>query len=183
MQASLANVARRAAVAQKTQALQAAPVLMRGVHTEAKLEKLGYTLPQVASPKGSYQLCVRSGNQMFTAGHLPQPANGDLLVGKVGVDLSVEEANKAAQYCALSILATLKAELGDLDRVARVVKVVGFVNCADGFAQQPQVINGASDLFAEVLGERGLHARSAVGTNSLPLNIPVEVEAIVEISE
>mmetsp|Transcript_14065 Transcript_14065/g.27314 ORF Transcript_14065/g.27314 Transcript_14065/m.27314 type:complete len:184 (+) Transcript_14065:94-645(+) len=183
MQASLANVARRTGLNAGRQATVAMPQVMRGVHTEAKLEKLGYTLPQVAKPKGSYQLCVRSGNQMFTAGHLPQPAGGDLILGKVGLDLSVEEANKAAQYCALSILATLKAEIGDLDRIVRVVKVVGFVNCTDGFAQQPQVINGASDLFAEVLGERGMHSRSAVGTNALPLNVPVEVEAIIEISE
>lgn len=145
--------------------------------------RTGYVLPAVNSPKGSYQLCARSGNLLFTAGHLPQPAEGALVVGKVGADLSAEEGAKAAEYCALSILATLKHELGDLDKIKRVVKVVGFVNCTDGFAAQPQVINGASDLLGRVLGDRGTHARSAVGTNALPLNIAVEVEAIVEVED
>jgi len=155
----------------------------RGVHTERKIAELGHKLPAVSAPKGSYQLLARSGNMLFTAGHLPVPAGADMLTGKIGKDLTVEEGNKAAQYAALSILATLKQELGDLDRIKRIVKVVGFVNCTDGFTQQPQVINGASDLFGAVLGERGVHARSAVGTNALPLNVPVEVEAIVEIEE
>ncbi len=110
------------------------------------------------------------------------PADGPLVTGKVGKELSVEEGNKAAEYCALSILATLKAELGDLDKIKRVVKVVGFVNCTDGFAQQPAVINGCSDLLGKVLGDKGKHARSAVGTNALPLNVPVEIECIVEVA-
>mmetsp|Transcript_24028 Transcript_24028/g.42389 ORF Transcript_24028/g.42389 Transcript_24028/m.42389 type:complete len:179 (+) Transcript_24028:143-679(+) len=153
----------------------------RGVHTEAKLEELGYKLPAVSAPKGSYQLLQKSGNLIYTAGHLPVPANGEMTTGKVGGSLSVEEGTQAAQYCALNILATLKEELGDLDRIKQVVKVVGFVNCTDGFTQQPAVINGASDLFGEVLGKRGVHSRSAVGTNALPLNVATEVEAIIEI--
>jgi enamine deaminase RidA (YjgF/YER057c/UK114 family) len=103
--------------------------------------------------------------------------------GKVGKDLTTEQAYDAAKYCALAILGTLKQELGDLDKVKKVVKITGFVNCIDTFAAQPKVLNGASDLLGQVLGERGVHSRSAVGTNALPLNVPVEVEAIVEVKE
>jgi len=151
------------------------------VHTESRLKELGYTLPEPTAPKGSYQLCVKSGNLLFLAGHLPQPVNGKLVVGKIGDSLTVEEGTQAAEYCGLNILATLKQELGDLDRVKRIVKVVGFVNCDDTFTQQPQVVNGASDFFGKVLGDRGVHARSAVGTNALPLGVAVEIEAIVEV--
>lgn len=127
---------------------------------------------------------VRSGNLLFTAGHLPQPAGGGPLVtGKVGKDLTVEQGYEAAKLVALNLIATLKQQLGDLDKVERVVKLVGFVNCTDGFTQQPQVVNGASDLLAEVFGEKGKHARSAVGTNALPLNVAVEIEAIVQIRD
>ena len=108
---------------------------------------------------------------------------GDLVTGKIGDDLTVEQGTQAAEYAGLRLLATLKHELGDLDKIKRVVKVVGFVNCVDGFSQQPAVINGASDLFGEILGERGVHARSAVGTNALPLNVAVEVECVVEVEE
>ena len=153
------------------------------VHTEAKIAELGYTLPEVNPPKGAYVLCTRSGDgkTVYTAGHLPQPADGDLVTGKVGADLTREEGHAAAEYAALSLLATLKAEIGDLDKITRIVKVVGFVNCTDGFSEQPLVINGASNLFGAVLGDRGVHARSAVGTNALPLNVAVEVEAVVEV--
>ena len=153
------------------------------VHTEAKIAELGYTLPEVNPPKGAYVLCTRSGDgkTVYTAGHLPQPADGELVTGKVGADLTREEGHAAAEYAALSLLATLKAEIGDLDKITRIVKVVGFVNCTDGFSEQPLVINGASNLFGAVLGDRGVHARSAVGTNALPLNVAVEVEAVVEV--
>eukprot|EP00656_Telonema_subtile_P020352 TRINITY_DN21481_c0_g1_i1.p1 TRINITY_DN21481_c0_g1~~TRINITY_DN21481_c0_g1_i1.p1 ORF type:complete len:191 (+),score=48.28 TRINITY_DN21481_c0_g1_i1:136-708(+) len=161
----------------------AAPLQRRLVHTEKRIEELGYTLPSVGPPKGTYVPVTRVGNLLFTAGHLPTPAGGELVTGKVGQDLTVEQANEAASFVALSLLATLKQELGDLDKVKRIVKLVGFVNCTDGFAQQPQVINGASDLLGKVFGDRGVHSRSAVGTNSLPLNIPVEIEAIVEVME
>lgn len=153
----------------------------RGVHIEARLEELGLTLPETAKPKGNYVPVTRSGNLLFTAGHLPINAQGETALGKVGADVSVEEGYEAAQSVALQLIATLKAELGDLDRVEKIVKLVGFVNCVDGFTQQPQVINGASDLIGSVFGDKGVHSRSAVGTNALPLGIPVEIEAIVEI--
>jgi enamine deaminase RidA (YjgF/YER057c/UK114 family) len=104
------------------------------------------------------------------------------VVGKVGADLSVDEGKAAAQYCALNLCSTLKSNLGDLDRVKGIVKVLAFVNCTDGFAQQPQVVNGCSEALVQIFGvEKGSHARSAVGTNSLPLNVAVEVEVIVEL--
>ncbi|GLD99248.1 hypothetical protein PINS_up007966 [Pythium insidiosum] len=153
----------------------------RGVHIERRIKELGYALPAVAEPKGNYRTCVRSGNYIFTAGHLPQPIGGDLIVGKIGKDLTPEEGYDAAHHIALSLMATLKHELGDLDKVKRIVKLVGFVNCVDGFTGQPGVINGASDTIGKVFGDKGIHARSAVGTNALPLNVAVEIEAIVEI--
>mmetsp|Transcript_12568 Transcript_12568/g.14420 ORF Transcript_12568/g.14420 Transcript_12568/m.14420 type:complete len:178 (-) Transcript_12568:115-648(-) len=153
----------------------------RMVHVEAKIAELGFKLPAVNSPKGNYALLSRTGNLIFTAGHLPQPADGELITGKVGKDLDEEDGYKAAQFAALSLLATLKEELGDLDKIEKVVKVVGFVNCVDGFTNQPKVINGLSDLLGDVLGEKGKHARSAVGTNALPLNVPVEVEVVVQV--
>lgn len=156
---------------------------VRGVHIERKLEELGYVLPTVAEPKGNYRTAVRSGNTIYLAGHLPQPAGGELIKGKVGQDVTQEEAYDAAHYVALSMMATLKHEIGDLDKVKRVVKLVGFVNCVDGFTQQPAVINGASDTMGKVFGDKGVHARSAVGTNALPLNVAVEIEAVVEVEE
>ncbi|KDO35651.1 hypothetical protein SPRG_18813 [Saprolegnia parasitica CBS 223.65] len=149
---------------------------------DARLAELGYVLPEVTTPKGNYKLAVRSGNQIFTAGHIPTNANGELITGKVGQDVTIEAAYEAAHFVALSLLATIKAELGgDLSKVKRIVKTMGFVNCVDGFAQQASVINGCSDTFAKVFGDHGVGARSAVGTNALPLNVPVEIEIIVEI--
>ena len=104
-----------------------------------------------------------------------------MLTGKVGKDLDVDAAKEAAKIVGLNLCATLKHNLGDLDKVKRIVKIVGFVNCIDGFSQQPAVVNGCSDLLVELFGEKGKHARSAVGTNALPLNVPVEIEMIVEI--
>jgi enamine deaminase RidA (YjgF/YER057c/UK114 family) len=156
------------------------------IHCSPSLPSVSFTLHAFRNPpKGSYVLCTRSsdGKTLYTAGHLPQPAVGDLVTGKIGDDLTVEQGTQAAEYAGLSLLATLKHELGDLDKIKRVVKVVGFVNCVDGFSQQPAVINGASDLFGKILGERGVHARSAVGTNALPLNVAVEVECVVEVEE
>lgn len=157
--------------------------LVRNVHIEAKLESMGITIPPVPTPKGSYTNMTRIGNVAFLAGHLPQPVGGDMVVGKVGVDVTPEEANVAARYVGLNMIATLKYNLGDLDKVKRITKLVGFVNCADGFAAQPSVINGCSDLMFEVFGDKGVHARSAVGTNALPLNVAVEIEAIVELED
>ena len=121
---------------------------------------------------------------LFTAGHLPQPADGALVTGKVGADLTAEEGAEAASLAFFSLMATLKHELGDLDRIEKFVKVVAFVNCVDGFESQPAVVNGFSDLVGEVFGpEVGSHARSAVGTNALPLNVPVEIEVVVRVRD
>lgn len=122
---------------------------------------------------------VCMGNALHLCGHIPMTKDG-LLKGKLGATYTVEQGYESAKACAINILATLKSELGTLDRVKQVVKVVGFVACTDDFEQQPAVINGASDFFVEVFGEKGRHARSAVGTNSLPLGIATEVECIVE---
>ena len=120
---------------------------------------------------------------LHLCGHIPQTLDGNLIKGKLGKDISVEEGYESARACGINILGTLQKELGTLDKVKRVIKVVGFVNCTDDFTQQPAVINGASDLFGEVFGEKGRHARSAVGSNALPLGIATEVECIVEIDE
>jgi enamine deaminase RidA (YjgF/YER057c/UK114 family) len=130
--------------------------------------------------KGNYVSFVRIGNTLHLSGHIPATSKG-LIKGKLGADLSVDEGYNSAKTCAINILATLKEELGTLDNVKQIVKIVGFVACTDDFTQQPSVINGASDFFVEVFGEKGNHARSAVGTNALPLGIPTEVECIVEV--
>ena len=140
-------------------------------------------MPQPAVPKGNFvNYVLLDKNTVFLSGHLPQPADGPMLAGKVGKDLTTEEAYQVAKLCGLNLCATLKHNLGDLDRVKRIVKLTGFVNCIDGYTQQPAVINGCSDLMVEIFGpEKGAHARSAVGTNALPLGVPVEIEAIIEI--
>ncbi|KAJ0401317.1 hypothetical protein P43SY_007886 [Pythium insidiosum] len=148
---------------------------------EARVAELGFTLPVATPPKGNYCNCVRTGNYIYTAGHVSQNAAGELIVGKVGKDLTVEEGYAAAQRIVLSLLATLKEELGDLNQIKRIVKLTGFVNCVDGFTSQPGVVNGASDLLVKIFGDKGRHARSAVGTNALPLNVAVEIEAVVEV--
>ena len=150
---------------------------------EAKLKDLGIQLPAPSSPKGNYVSLVRVGNLLHLSGHIPQTLEGDLIKGKLGADLSVQDGYNSARMCALSILSTVQSQLGTLDTINRIVKVVGFVNCTDDFTQQPSVINGASDLFAQVLGENGVAARSAVGTNALPLGVATEVECIIELSE
>lgn len=154
----------------------------RSIHAEARLAALGKKLPEPGAPKGSYVTAQwADDNTLHLAGHLPTNEKGELIKGKVGKDVTVEQANKAAESACLSLLATLKKELGDLDQVKQVVKVVGFVNCVDGFEQQPAVINGCSDLLGKVFTDgKGVHARSAVGTNALPLNVAVEIEMIVK---
>jgi enamine deaminase RidA (YjgF/YER057c/UK114 family) len=129
----------------------------------------------------SYVTAARSGNLVFTAGHGPTRADGSVITGKVGVDLDVDAGREAARVTALAILATLRTELGTLDRVRRVVKVLGMVNCPPDFGHQPEVINGCSDLLVEIFGDAGRHARSAVGMGSLPRNIAVEIELVVEV--
>ncbi|WP_059010525.1 RidA family protein [Streptomyces specialis] len=150
---------------------------------EAKLGELGLTLPAVATPAGSYVPAVRSGRYVYTAGQVPLVDGKLPLTGKVGAEGTPEQANELARGCALNALAAVKSVAGDLDRIARVVKVVGFVASVPEFTGQPQVINGASDLLGAVLGERGRHARSAVGVAVLPLDAPVEVEIQVELAD
>ena len=148
---------------------------------ERRLKKLGIELAVPTTPMGTYVNAVRTGNLLYLAGKGPGLPGRKLPVGKVGRDVTVKQAYQHARETGLSLIAVMKAELGDLDRVKRIVKVLGMVNAVTEFGEQPEVINGCSDLFVEVFGERGRHARSAVGMGSLPRGIPVEIEVIVEI--
>ncbi|MEN9741634.1 MAG: hypothetical protein RIR66_590 [Actinomycetota bacterium] len=148
---------------------------------ESRLAEKGLTLPEVAVPVAAYIPAVKSGNLVFTSGQLPSVAGQLIAAGHVGAEVDPETANKCAQQCALNALAAIKSVIGDLDKVVRVVKVVGFVAVAPGFSAIPPVINGASELFALAFGDSGVHARSAVGVAELPLNAPVEVEVVVEV--
>jgi enamine deaminase RidA (YjgF/YER057c/UK114 family) len=150
---------------------------------EDRLRDLGYELPAAPNPAGSYVPATRAGTLLFTSGQLPFRDGQLPYTGKVDREVSVEEAQEAARLCALNALAVIKAEVGSLESVRRMTKVTGFVASAAGFNGQPGVINGASDLLNEVLGERGLHARSAVGVSELPLDAPVEIELIVELAD
>jgi enamine deaminase RidA (YjgF/YER057c/UK114 family) len=149
---------------------------------EDRLAELGLTLPEVVPPLAAYQPAVRSGAYVFTAGQLPLVDGKLPVTGKVGAEVTAEEAAGLARTCALNALAAVKSVVGDLDRVARVVKVVGFVASASDITGQPGVVNGASELLVEVLGDKGVHARSAVGVAVLPLDAPVEVEIQVEVA-
>ncbi|MDA0839224.1 MAG: RidA family protein [Planctomycetota bacterium] len=148
---------------------------------EAKLLEMGIELPSKSTPVANYVSAVQTGNLVFLSGHGPYKSDRTLIKGKVGSDLSLEEAYEAARITCLNLLGSLKATIGNLDRVSRVVKVLGMVNAEQGFEDHPKVINGASDLLVEVFGEKGRHARSAVGMGTLPSNIPVEIEMIVEV--
>lgn len=148
--------------------------------TSARLEQLGVTLPQVAAPLAAYVPAVRTGNLVYTSGQLPIEDGKLARTGKVGAEISPDQGNALARICALNALAAIDSLVG-IDTVTRVVKVVGFVASAPGFSGQPAVINGASELLAEVFGDNGAHARSAVGVAELPLGAPVEVELIVEV--
>jgi enamine deaminase RidA (YjgF/YER057c/UK114 family) len=148
---------------------------------ETILKAMGIELPAMAAPAANYVPSVRTGDLLFVSGQVSISPAGRF-VGKVGTTLTIEEGQKAARICAINILANIKASLGSLEKVARIVKVTGFVNCAPEFEDPHKVINGCSDLLTEVLGLRGKHARSAVGMASLPLGAAVEVEAIVEIA-
>jgi enamine deaminase RidA (YjgF/YER057c/UK114 family) len=149
---------------------------------EARLKALKIELPPAPKPLASYVPAVRTGNLVYLAGQGPMVGGKPTITGKVGAELTEEEGNKAARAAILTSLSALRAEIGSLDRVVRIVKLVGWVNSAPGFTRQPWVINGASDLLIEIFGDAGRHARSAVGANELPLNIPVEVELIVEVA-
>ncbi|MFI6941275.1 RidA family protein [Streptomyces sp. NPDC050418] len=150
---------------------------------EARLAELGLKLPGVAAPLAAYQPAVRSGNYVYTAGQLPMVEGSLPTTGKVGAEVTPEEAKELARTCALNALAAVKSIAGDLDRVARIVKVTGFVASATDFTGQPAVLNGASEFLGEVFGEKGVHARSAVGVAVLPLDAPVEIEFIVELEQ
>jgi enamine deaminase RidA (YjgF/YER057c/UK114 family) len=148
---------------------------------EQKLAELKITLPVLRPPLGSYVHAKQVGNLLYLAGKGPGDAEGKMLVGKVGADVKAEEAYKHARLVGLMLIAVMKDALGDLDRVADIVKVLGMVNATPDFTDHPKVINGCSDLFVEVFGEHGRHARSAVGMGSLPGGITVEIEVIVAV--
>jgi enamine deaminase RidA (YjgF/YER057c/UK114 family) len=148
---------------------------------EERIEELGIALPGAITPLAAYVPTVRSGGMVYVSGQVPLVEGKVAYTGRLGTSaLSLEDGVQAARRCAINVLAALKAELGELSRVRRVVKVTGFVASEPDFADQPKVINGASELFVEVFGEAGKHARSAIGVAALPLGVPVEVEAIVE---
>jgi len=153
----------------------------RAATPEENLAALGLTLPAVPPAIANYVPAVRTGNLVFLSGQIARGPDGKFLAGKVGRDLTEAEGAAAARQCALQLLAALRAEVGDLARVKRIVRVGGFVNCTDDFTAQPKVVNGASDLLVAVLGERAKHARAAVGVNALPAGAPVEVELVAEI--
>lgn len=147
-----------------------------------RLAQLGWTLPPCTLPKGRYRPVVVIGNLAWTAGHLPIREDGSVMAGRLGADLPIEEGARAARQAALSVLASLSAALGDLGRIRRLVKLLGMVQCTPDFQAQPAVLNGASEVFAEVFGpEMGVGARSAVGVAALPLGAAVELEAVFEI--
>ncbi len=148
---------------------------------EERLTVQGLALPTPPAPVANYVRAVRTGNLVFLSGHGPDRENGPKWKGKVGRELDLDQARSAAQSAMLNLLASLKTEIGELSRVRRVVKLLGMVNCMPDFGAQPQVINGASDLLVDLFGDRGRHARSAVGMAALPNNIPVEIEMIVEV--
>jgi enamine deaminase RidA (YjgF/YER057c/UK114 family) len=148
---------------------------------EQRIIDLGFVLPETAKPLAAYIPAVKSGNLVFTSGQLPMVAGSLAETGKVGGSVSPERAKELATVCALNALAAVKTVIGDLDKIKRIVKVVGFVSSVPEFSGQPAVVNGASEFLGEVFGEKGIHARSAVGVAVLPLDAPVEIELIVEV--
>jgi len=150
---------------------------------QARIAALGLALPPIGKPAGAYKPCLVVGSQAYVSGHLPVQPDGTLLTGQVGSELDADAGKAAARLVGLAILATLVNDLGSLDRVRQVVKLMGLVNCPAGFTQHPHVINGCSELFAEVWGpQRGVGVRSAFGASSLPLGVPVEIEAVFELA-
>lgn len=155
--------------------------LAQTIDYDKKLKELGIELIPATKPIANYVKAVRTGNLLFLAGHGPSLTDGTVMTGKLGQNYTVEQGYQAARQTAISLISTLKNELGDLNKVKRIVKVLGMVNCTPDFTDQPKVMNGCSDLLVQVFGEKGKHARSAVGMNALPLGMAVEVEIIVEI--
>ena len=152
------------------------------VNADEQLQNAGLILPPEPKPAGIYKPFLQSGNLVYVSGHGPVLEDGSLIKGKVGFDINADAAKLAARQTGLTILATLKSNLGSLNKIKRVIKVFGMVNCTLDFEQQPYVINGCSELFAEIWGDDGIGVRSAVGMGSLPGNIPVEIEAIFELT-
>ena len=149
---------------------------------EQNFEKLGLTLPPAPKPLGVYKPCLIDGKYLYLSGHGTVKEDGNLIIGRIGDDLDIEQGKLAARQVGLAMLATIKANIGSLDKIKRVIKVLGMVNCVSSFERHPYVINGASELFASVWGEEnGIGVRSAVGMGSLPDNIPVEIEALFEL--
>ena len=157
--------------------------IMQAQTPEERLKEKGIVLTTPSAPVANYVNAVRVGNLLYLAGKGPAKPDGSYVTGKVGKDLTIEQGYEAARLTAISHLSVLKAELGDLNKVKRIIKVLGMVNCTDDFKDQPKVINGYSDLMVEIFGEKGKHARSAVGMCSLPMDIAVEVELIVEVED
>lgn len=151
------------------------------VDYDKKLKDLGITLMEPSKPIANYVKAVRTGNLVYLAGHGPVQPDGKYVTGKVGRELTIEQGYEAAKLTAIGCLSTLKAEIGDFNKVKRIVKVLGMVNCHSDFTDHPKVINGCSDLLVAVFGDKGKHARSAVGMNSLPMNTSVEIEIIIEV--
>jgi enamine deaminase RidA (YjgF/YER057c/UK114 family) len=149
---------------------------------EQKLQSMGIKLPETPKPVAAYIPALKVNDLIFTSGQIPMVGGEIKYKGKLGADISIEQGYQAAKICALNALSAIKGVLGDLDRLEQVVKVVGFVASTKGFTDQPAVINGASEFLQEILGEKGTHARSAVGVAELPLGVPVEVELIVKVS-
>ena len=153
-----------------------------GGSAEARLRELGIELPKIPTPVANYVPAARLGNLLFLAGAGPIKPDGKLATGKVGIDVTLDEAYQHARLVGVSLLAVMRHELGSLDKVVRVGRVFGMVNAASNFTDHPKVINGCSDLLVEVFGDRGRHARSAAGMASLPFNISVEIEAVIEVA-
>jgi enamine deaminase RidA (YjgF/YER057c/UK114 family) len=153
----------------------------QNIDYDKKLKDLKIELIPPTKPIANYVKAVRTGNLIFLAGHGPTRADGSNITGKVGKDLTLEQGVEAAKVTAISLLSTLKSEVGDLNKVKRIVKVNGWVNCHADFADQPKVMNGCSDLLVAVFGDKGKHARTSLGTNALPTNIAIEIEMVVEL--
>ena len=150
---------------------------------EAKLAELGIDLPEAPAPVAAYQPWIRAGNLIFTSGQLPF-RNGEIsYAGKLGAELSNEDGYQAARQAALNAIAHIKSATGDLDKVNTIIRIEGYVHCAEGFRDHPQVLNGASDLIAEIFGDRGIHTRLALGINEMPLNAAVQLAMIVEVAD
>lgn len=163
--------------------LVASSAFAQKIDFDKKLKELNVELFTPGKPIANYVKAVRTGNLLFLAGHGPTKADGSNITGKVGKDLTVEQGYGAAKQTAVALLSTLKAEVGDLNKVKRIVKVTAWVNCHSDFMDQPKVINGCSDLLVAIFGDKGKHARAALGTNALPMNIAVEIEMVVELED